>query len=247
LGSRWPLVAAAIAGLLLLGVAALVGVRALDGGVVAGGPGDGAADPAASDAPQENGSEAETTESGSSAEETEPGLDPSTDPAPTSGAAEDTGTGEDGAAPGAGGGWETYRSPEGWSVEHLAGWEMRETVVDGADVTEATATDGAGFVRVQRIPDVVDTPTEWEEFTRTFAGNLEGYDQHRITPFLTGGGLLVTDWEYSYREDGERLHALNRAVFTGAEAYAVQFVVPEDRWAETEQDRARVLDSFHLG
>lgn len=57
----------------------------------------------------------------------------------------------------------------------------------------------------------------------------------------------MTDWEYSYREDGERLHALNRAVFTGAEAYAVQFVVPEDRWAETEQDRARVLDSFHLG
>lgn len=109
-----------------------------------------------------------------------------------------------------------------------------------------TARRRAGAWSTSRIPDVADTPTAWEEFTRTFAGNLEGYDQHRITPLLTGGGL-VTDWEYTYREDGERLHALNRVVFTGAEAYAVQFVVPDDQWAQTQQDRARVLDSFDVG
>jgi hypothetical protein len=143
-------------------------------------------------------------------------------------------------------GWQTYNSPEGWSVAHPPDWVVRTHTVRGQSVTDMVSSSGE-LLRVNITPTPFQQPIDdWRTFEPTFAKQVSDYRRIDLRA-LTVDGDPAADWEFTYSTGGALLHALDREIRSGDTVYAVLFQTHDDAWSGAAQDRQAVLASFRPG
>jgi eukaryotic-like serine/threonine-protein kinase len=127
--------------------------------------------------------------------------------------------------------------PDGWQVVEgetyrvavPAGWEVR----DGpGNLTDHVDPATGAYLRVDWTDDpAADPVADWEANERGFAERQDAYERVRLEP-ATYRGEDAALWEYTYRDGGADLHALNLNVLAGDRAYALNLQAPAEDWDE---------------
>ncbi len=139
-------------------------------------------------------------------------------------------------------GWTEYQDPAvGYRIAHPRGWEV--SAVDATRTDFRDPRTGA-FLRVdwtdQPGPDPV---AAWESYSDDFAAQHEGYREIRIDP-ADFQGYEAAEWEFTFREGGTTLHALDLGFVTGDHGFALFFQAPEAAWADMQDEFEAFKASF---
>ena len=84
----------------------------------------------------------------------------------------------------------------------------------------------------------------WRDLEPAFARKHAGYFRIQLETISWRGFDDVADWEYGYRNDGVRLHAVDRGIVSGGRGYALNFQSREDQWTSSEPLREALFTSF---
>jgi eukaryotic-like serine/threonine-protein kinase len=127
--------------------------------------------------------------------------------------------------------------PDGWQVVEgetyrvaiPAGWEVRDAP---GNLTDHVDPATGAYLRVDWTDDpAADPVADWEANERGFAERQDAYERVRLEP-ATYRGEDAALWEYTYRDGGADLHALNLNLLAGDRAYALNLQAPAEDWDE---------------
>jgi eukaryotic-like serine/threonine-protein kinase len=223
--------------LALVGGLAIIAVLGLAALVMATGP-DDVDDDVTAEAPDAERDEAEGTDPPGDGDATGPAEEDAAvdDPDAPTAAPEDDATGptDDDQATGPA---EIPESevPEGWQVVEgetyrvaiPPGWQERSAA---GNLTDYVDPDTGAYLRVDWTDDpAADPVADWEANERGFAERQDDYERIRLEPAVYRGEDAAL-WEYTYRDGGADLHALNLNVLAGERAYALNLQAPADAW-----------------
>jgi eukaryotic-like serine/threonine-protein kinase len=221
----------------VLAIAALVGLATL---VLLADGGGGAEEETATEAPADEPSDDDAGRPGERPDDDADRTDDDAEPDPPDGGDEGADERADGGADeGTDGPTEIPETdvPDGWQVVEgdtyrvaiPAGWEVR----DGpGNLTDHVDPATGAYLRVDWTDDpAADPVADWEANERGFAERQDDYERVRLEP-ATYRGEDAALWEYTYRDGGADLHALNLNLLAGDRAYALNLQAPAEDWDE---------------
>lgn len=138
-------------------------------------------------------------------------------------------------------GWVPYTSPSGWSVAHPAGWTEKNSAT-GAVFTDPA---GGGYLQV----DTTSTPGPsalgaWQQEEKTFSATHSDYQRLEMAN-VGYRSYDAADWQFTWREKGAALEAVNRGMVTDPHhGYALFFVSHADQWGASAPLLAGFYSSF---
>jgi serine/threonine protein kinase len=162
-------------------------------------------------------------------------------PAPTSAAA--TTARPQGSAPTAAvpAGWTSYTDPGvGFRLAYPPTWnvERHGTLTDFRDPASAT------YVRIDHQSPPAATPDgPWYALEPAFAAANPGYQRIGITR-TTFHGYPAAIWEYTYRSDGQQLHAIDLGGIAGDHGFAFNFQTTDAAWSQRQSLLNSLEDAF---
>ncbi|MDQ3751897.1 MAG: serine/threonine protein kinase [Actinomycetota bacterium] len=155
----------------------------------------------------------------------------------TDGAAKGNNNGE-GAKPGG----KRARAPDDWTafaigdtgfvVAHPPEWEV---IPGGHTQTDLRDPISGTYLRVGWTDDPGPSPEgAWEDLSASFSASHTDYVEVRIdsTRFK---GYDAAEWEYTYSEDGARLHAIDLGFVTGELGFALNLQTHEEDWEASKR------------
>ena len=173
---------------------------------------------------------------------------------------EDGGTKEDSSGPGSdssgpGSEGEDTGVPEGWTlheepttghaIAYPATWEVDEDSLGDGTSTDFSDPASGAYLRL----DWTDNPGPsalgaWEEQEASFASDHAGYEQLALEP-TTYRGYDAALWEFTWEEDGTTIHAVDLGFVVDDDyGYALNFVAPEEQWADFQDEFATFQETF---
>jgi len=131
-------------------------------------------------------------------------------------------------------GFTRYRDPTGFSIGVPRGWHVSH---QGHLVYVRDPTSGRFLIIDQSNHPKPDPLADWlrQEASRT--STYPGYHRIRLRAVHYAQAERAADWEFTYYQNGELIHVLNRNVLANAHhAYALYWSTPASEWGA----------SFHL-
>lgn len=130
--------------------------------------------------------------------------------------------------------WSFYEEPDsGFGIAYPVGWQVipepsDETSLDFRD------PDTGMYLRVDWGSTPGPSPQQaWLDYEPDFAAAHEDYERVAITE-TTFQGFDASLWEFTYRDGGTELHAVDLGFVTGEYGFALNFQTHEDDWAASE-------------
>ena len=143
-------------------------------------------------------------------------------------------------APATGGGLQEVTG-EGWRLRVPVGW----TRADASGGTRYSDPAGGRHVLVAvRDPAGPSAVGAWEDQERSFRRSHGDYARLRLETIEADGASDAADWEFTYRDGGTQLHALDRAWVVDGVGYAVFVQSRAGDWDRSRPLYEQVLDSF---
>ncbi|HEX2235251.1 MAG TPA: serine/threonine-protein kinase [Actinomycetota bacterium] len=137
-------------------------------------------------------------------------------------------------------GWSFYEEPStGFGIAYPAGWEIvpepsGQTSLDFRD------PDTGMYLRVDWGDSPGPSPQQaWLDYEPAFAKAHDAYERVALRE-TTFKGFEASLWEFTYREGGTDLHAVDLGFVTGEYGFALNFQTHADDWAAS----ASLFDVF---
>jgi eukaryotic-like serine/threonine-protein kinase len=168
---------------------------------------------------------------------------------PTSAATEPTPTLSPSPSPGPGdtapvlpAGWHMYTDSTGFSVAVPASW----TVSRRGSIVYFSEPNGRRLLGIDQTDHPQPDPVaDWlgKEAYRVSRGDFPSYQRVRLE--AVEYFLKAADWEFTYVQDGVRLHVNNRGFITSpTQAYGMWWSTPDSQWAASLPDLMLIQASF---
>jgi hypothetical protein len=241
-GDRRP---ALFAVAIVLVIAALLGMRLLDGDDGQDQPEEQRSEPAAAAAETQT----EREDGVAAAEPNEPPSQPSEapaspDPSPSPSASAEEGDGvlpaTDAEIPDD---WVEFRPDDlPYRVFHPPDWTVSR--VDGTR-TDITDRETGTYLRLDWVNDRRDPVGAWEEYEPTFESQHSGYERIGLRE-TTYQGNPAALWEYRYGDGGATLHAYNLGVNADDNGFALNLQANEDNWEQAQELWPLFLSSYRF-
>jgi serine/threonine protein kinase len=140
--------------------------------------------------------------------------------------------------------WGTYTSPDGWQVARPPGWAI--STFKGQTQLKDPATGRT--LRVSSTSKPKPDPVEdWQRQARSFAKSHDDYQEIGIRA-VEYRSWETADWEFTYREGGTALHALNRGFIVRDDlAYSLFSQTRSGDWDQARATFDRLAESFQPG
>jgi hypothetical protein len=139
-------------------------------------------------------------------------------------------------------GWQRYTDPGvGWSIGVPAGWRVQH----GASGTFLRDPAGGRYLQVDtKYPAGPSAKGAWEDQERTFRTQHAAYQRLRLENVDWRGYGDVADWEFTYREGGASLHAVDRGAVVANSGYGLFFQTHIDQWGSSQSLLQALYASF---
>ena len=110
--------------------------------------------------------------------------------------------------------------PRGWQVSH-----------QGHLVYLRDPDSGRFLIIDQTTHPKPDPLADWEQQQASRRATYPGYHLIRLQPVRYAHAERAADWEFTYTNDGQPVHVLNRNILAGPHhAYALYWSTPASQW-----------------
>jgi hypothetical protein len=144
---------------------------------------------------------------------------------------EQDGSGGDDAAeqaPVAAEGWVPYTIADtGYQISYPEGWEVSEAP---PQITFSDPNSSASFLVEYTTSPGDDAVAAWEEQAEEFAAEHGNYNEITIEPTTVEGFDTAAIWEFTYDEDGVKLHAIDVGMARDELGFAHFYQATEEEW-----------------
>jgi len=131
-------------------------------------------------------------------------------------------------------GFTRYRDPTGFSIGVPRGWHVSR---QGHLVYVRDPTGRRFLIIDQSNHPKPDPLTDWLQQEASRISTYPGYHRIRLRAVHYAQAERAADWEFTYYQNGELIHVLNRNILANAHhAYALYWSTPASEWSA----------SFHL-
>ncbi len=131
-------------------------------------------------------------------------------------------------------GFSWYHDPTGFSIGVPAGWHVSH---EGRLVYLRDPSGGRFLLIDQTNHPRPDPLADWRQQEANRISTYPGYRRIRLQAVRYAQAERAADWEFTYYQNGQLIHVLNRNVLTNADqAYALYWSTPASEWGA----------SFHL-
>jgi serine/threonine protein kinase len=133
-------------------------------------------------------------------------------------------------------GWRTYRIPDtGYRIAYPGEWRVVENAIgDGSSVRFQGESGKYLLVDWTNTPGQ-DAVAAWRALAAGFSKRHERYREIRIEPTTFRDFRTAAIWEFSYRDRGTDLHAIDFGFANDKRGFALNFQTPEKDWASSQE------------
>jgi hypothetical protein len=125
-------------------------------------------------------------------------------------------------------GFTRYRDPTGFSIGVPQGWQVSH---DGHLVRVRDPASGRFLIIDQTTHPKRDPLADWRQQETARISTYPGYQRIRLQAVHYPQAERAADWEFTYYQNGQLIHVLNRNVLVSAHhAYALYWSTPASQW-----------------
>lgn len=125
-------------------------------------------------------------------------------------------------------GFHSYHDPSGFSIGVPDGWQISHQ----GHLVYIRDPSGGRFLLIDQTSHPRPDPlADWRQQEAARIGSFPGYQRIRLQTVHYAQAERAADWEFTYDQDGQRIHVLNRNVLANADhAYALYWSTPASQW-----------------
>jgi hypothetical protein len=125
-------------------------------------------------------------------------------------------------------GFTRYRDPTGFSIGVPQGWQVSH---EGHLIRVRDPASGRFLIIDQTTHPKPDPLADWRQQETARISTYPGYHRIRLQAVHYPQAKRAADWEFTYYQNGQLIHVLNRNVLASAHhAYALYWSTPARQW-----------------